>query len=141
MQVVDVPIPSEVLPLNVPSGSRRWPTLTFDPEWLAITRAFHPWLSTTRSQSPFPDEAKARAMVQEELEWVNNNIKGKNDKKGLGMAIKDCQKFVLTAPGPGAEGKAKNEQRMFVHAPRHSVLTCYFLCLFTHGPFPFFLSI
>lgn len=86
------------------------PTLTFDPEWLAITRAFHPWLSTTRHQPAFPDEAEARALVAKELEWVRANVP-KNERGEI--LVREWQSFVMTAPGPGMEGGDKFRQREF----------------------------
>ncbi|KAF8966394.1 lariat debranching enzyme, C-terminal domain-containing protein [Flammula alnicola] len=86
---------------------RTRPLLSFDPEWLAITRAFHPWLSTTRQQPPFPEEAEARALVAKELEWVKKNIK--TNEQGE-IPVSDHQTFVMTAPGPGSEGAAKFRQ-------------------------------
>ncbi|PPQ81075.1 hypothetical protein CVT25_014538, partial [Psilocybe cyanescens] len=83
------------------------PTLTFDPEWLAITRAFHPWLSTTRHQPAFPDEAEARALVAKELEWVRANVP-KNERGEI--LVREWQSFVMTAPGPGMEGGDKFRQ-------------------------------
>lgn len=84
------------------------PTLSFDPEWLAITRAFHPWLSTTRHQPAFPDEAEARALVAQELKWVRENVP--TNERGE-MLVKECQSFATTAPGPGREGGDKFRQR------------------------------
>ena len=84
------------------------PVLSFDPEWLAINRAFHPWLSTTRHQPSFPEEAEARAMVSKELEWVIHNVK--QDERG-DILVSEYQTFSFTAPGPGSEGEAKFKQR------------------------------
>jgi lariat debranching enzyme len=84
------------------------PVLSFDPEWLAISRAFHPLLSTTRKQPSFPEEADARAMVSKELEWVIQNLK--QDERG-DILVSDYQTFVVTASGPGSEGDAKFKQR------------------------------
>lgn len=93
---------------NMEQGGPRWPVLSFDPEWLAISRAFHPWLSTTRYQLPFPEEADARAMVSKELDWVMKNVK---TKYGDTMPVSECQTFAPTAPGPGTEGAEKYRQR------------------------------
>lgn len=84
------------------------PILEYDPEWLAITRAFHPWLSTTKYQPAFPDEAEARALVAKELEWVKANVK--TNEKGQ-ILVSEHQSFVMTAPGPGSEGANKTRQR------------------------------
>ncbi|PPQ63894.1 hypothetical protein CVT24_010361 [Panaeolus cyanescens] len=82
-------------------------SFAFDPEWLAICRAFHPLLSTTRHQPAFPDEADARSMVAKELDWVSENIK--TDASGE-IPISDYQTFAMTAPGPGTEGQARFQQ-------------------------------
>jgi lariat debranching enzyme len=95
-QVIDFDLTNEVSP-----GSPRLPpALRFDPEWLAISRAFHPWLSTSRSQRPFPVEEKARSMIAQELQWVSENVPRKLDGAFL---VSECQTFITTAPGPGPE--------------------------------------
>jgi len=78
--------------------------LAFDPEWLAVTRAFHPYLTSAYSQTAFPEEALARAMVAEEAEWVARNV------RGGGLRVDEWQVFAQTAPGPGGEGKGKMQQ-------------------------------
>lgn len=83
------------------------PVLAYDPEWLAITRAFHPYMSLSRSPLPYPDESQAREAVRRELEWVKTHVYG---SKGI-HKVEDCQKFVMTAPGPGPEGSSTKEQR------------------------------
>ncbi|KAG2346376.1 hypothetical protein BDR05DRAFT_981491 [Suillus weaverae] len=93
-------------------GTRSW---TFDPEWLAMSRAFHPFFSTRRRQADYPDEATARAKVAEEMEWVkpnvHNNEANSSDAPLPGIrSILDCQTFVQSAPGPGSEGAQKNQQ-------------------------------
>ncbi len=52
------------------------PRLQYDSEWLAITRAFHPYLSLERRQVLPPREEAERLLV-EAREWVNENIVGK----------------------------------------------------------------
>jgi len=105
--VIDIPVSSEYL-----SQEEEEPLLTFDPEWLAITRAFHPFLSTTRHQPPFPEESLAREMVKNELEWVTKNVVDMGS--GRIKNVVDCQQFSMTAPGPEAEGSATMQQRMFI---------------------------
>ncbi|KAJ2919126.1 hypothetical protein MD484_g1285, partial [Candolleomyces efflorescens] len=96
----------EVVDVDVPSPNPN-PLFSFDPEWLAINRAFHPWFSTAPHQRAFPDEQEARAMVSKELEWVNANIK--KDENGV-IPVEDWQSFAQTAPGPGSEGANKHRQ-------------------------------
>ncbi|TDL21479.1 DBR1-domain-containing protein [Rickenella mellea] len=85
------------------------PRLTFDPEWLAITRAFHPFLSTTQHQPRMPDEERARDMVRTEFEWVLENVGDKVEHDGL-RDVDECQAFCATAPGPGGEQGSKSSQ-------------------------------
>lgn len=131
---VPSPLPSHTDLNSLAGVNQPAPRLTYDPEWLAITRAFHPYLSTTRMQPIYPDEEAARKMIQEELEWVKNNIHNKNDAAGTGMGVRDvsdCQVFVMTAPGPGLEGSAKFQQRK--SSVPHSRL---FLCSLFFVVFP-----
>jgi len=91
------------------SGRQRL-TFSYDPHWLAITRAFQPYLSTGRNQIPFPaTEEEAMALVEKELEWVMANVPKK-------LALKDgpetwelsrCQEFVHTAPPEKNPGNGK----------------------------------
>ncbi|KAF9480797.1 DBR1-domain-containing protein [Pholiota conissans] len=112
LEVVDIDAPlssqdSTTTQSTISSSGHPMPLLSFDPEWLAITRAFHPFLSTTRQQPTFPDEAEARALVAKEREWVAQNIPV--DARGE-IPVSEHQVFVMTAPGPGSEGKNKFQQ-------------------------------
>ncbi|KAF9234255.1 lariat debranching enzyme, C-terminal domain-containing protein [Melanogaster broomeanus] len=91
---------------------RAIPKLTYDPEWLAISRAFHPYFSTTRHQATYPDEATARARVSEALEWVQENVvrKASSDNGVSSLSVDERQVFAQTAPGPGQEGNSKFQQ-------------------------------
>ena len=97
----------EVIDLSCPSDRQGAPKLTYDPEWMAITRAFQPWLSTTHKQRAFPDEGTARRMVSAELEWVMGTV-------GDGYEIGACQEFGQSAPGwdGRAEGRV-GQGRMY----------------------------
>lgn len=108
------------------------PRLSFDPEWLAITRAFHAQLSTVRAQPRLPNPKVAVDMVKRELEWVQSHIgatrkdgttageskpiiesssgTGPGSESGL-KDVDECQVFWPTAPGPGSEGGHKFSQR------------------------------
>jgi len=102
-QVVDVETPA-----RRHDGKNDKTTLAFDPAWLAITRALHPWFSTSKHQRPFPEESEARALVAKEREWVDKNIKTNQDGEIL---VADQQSFAMTAPGPGQEGANRYRQR------------------------------
>ncbi|TDL18927.1 DBR1-domain-containing protein [Rickenella mellea] len=109
LEVIDIP----TTPVRPRSGKDKpdsnAPRLTFDPEWLAVTRAFHPFLSTTRHQPRMPDEEQAREMVRTELEWVLANVGDKAERDGL-RDVDECQVFWATAPGPGGEQGDKSNQ-------------------------------
>ncbi|KAG6896541.1 hypothetical protein C0992_007537 [Termitomyces sp. T32_za158] len=103
LEVIDFPIPASD---QTKSSSSAKPTLSFDPVWLAITRAFHPNFSLSSTQPAFPSETHARALVERELKWVNEHVPQKLDG---GWAISDCQRFVATAPSidPSESGTIK----------------------------------
>jgi lariat debranching enzyme len=84
------------------------PRLTFDPEWLAVVRAFDPYMVLTQSQhGSYPEHQAAIEAVARELEWVRQNL-----PEGGRQDINDIQTFVMTATGPTPETqKAKGQQR------------------------------
>ncbi|KAF8069261.1 lariat debranching enzyme, C-terminal domain-containing protein [Lyophyllum atratum] len=122
LEVLDIPTP-DPLPAQTPTSTDAAPpssttstststptpipTLSYDPAWLAITRAFHPNLSLTRTQSAFPDETHARALVARELEWVHEHVPPKLDGS---WAVGECQSFVMTAP-PIREGQGEGGRK------------------------------
>ena len=63
-KVVDVPASKSMSP----------PTLEFDPEWLAITRAFNAHMPIGNRQGQYPPEDAARAAVREAGAWVRANV-------------------------------------------------------------------
>ncbi|KAI0338201.1 DBR1-domain-containing protein [Trametopsis cervina] len=96
LEIVDIPEPSHSAPSSGP------PVLTYDPEWLAITRAFNPFMSTSKYQLRYPEEAEAREAVATELKWVEENVLDgiRREKR-----IDECQVFAATAPGPQNPGR------------------------------------
>lgn len=99
IKVIDVPLSPDFTSENASS-----PMFTFDPEWLAITRALHPHLSTSRVQTPLPTSEEARSLVATELEWVRQNV----PNGGL-QPVSEVQKFWRTAPGPGNDQDQNRE--------------------------------
>jgi lariat debranching enzyme len=73
--------------------------MTFDPEWLAVTRALHPYLSLAHHQTRLPPNSTE--LITRELEWVKRNVGTSGD--GI-LDVEEVQKFVKTAPGVGDEG-------------------------------------
>lgn len=94
LEVLDIPSEPRPAPGDEPS-------FMFDPEWLAITRAAHPFLTSARLQGRLPAPKATQAMVAKELEWVMANIGEKS--------IESVQTFTMTAPGP--EQRVKGQCR------------------------------
>ncbi|KAI0737478.1 lariat debranching enzyme, C-terminal domain-containing protein [Daedaleopsis nitida] len=110
LEVIDVDPPPSFSSATGP------PVLAFDPEWLAIVRAFNPYMSLTHGQAAYPDEAAARAAVRREREWVDAHVFA---AKPEGVArIDDVQQFVVTAPGPGEEGTLGRVQPPYYPNPQ-----------------------
>ena len=98
------------------------PKLTFDPEWLAVVRAFDPYMTLTHSQhGSYPERQGAIDEVSRELEWVKQNL-----PRGGHQDINAIQTFVMTATGPTPETqKAKGQQRaILVFSEFKHILTC-----------------
>lgn len=95
---MDIDAPENILP----------PKLTFDPEWLAVVRAFDPYMTLTENQhGSYPDHQAAIKAVSRELEWIKQNL-----LEGGRQDINDVQTFVTTASGPTSETQeAKGQQR------------------------------
>lgn len=55
-------------------------------------------------------------MVSKEFEWISKTVTGD------ALLVSEHQRFIPTAPGPGNEGAAKNQQREFSKRP--AVLIC-----------------
>lgn len=91
---VPSPSSSQSSPNNPPHPM---PTFAFDTEWLAISRALHPYLSLQRSEIPFPNDEALKEMVKKEMEWMRSNMEAVKD--GKNVRVEDIQKFVMTAVG------------------------------------------
>ncbi|KAF8299284.1 hypothetical protein DL93DRAFT_2091209 [Clavulina sp. PMI_390] len=80
---------------------RTLPELTYDLEWLAISRALHPYLSTQRDEIPLPSEQEMKEKVSEARAWIIANVPALAADNGEGkIKVLDVQQFVMTAPGP-----------------------------------------
>lgn len=76
--------------------------LCYDPEWLAITRAFQPYLSREPKQATYPGPDDARAAVSREWDWVHAHVPLKlNLGGGDAWHVDACQRFVVRAPPAG----------------------------------------
>ena len=98
------------------------PRLTFDPEWLAVVRAFDPYMTLSQNQhGSYPDHQAAIEAVSRELDWVKQNL-----PEGGRQDINDVQTFVITTTGPTPETqKAKGQQRRLVVFPRMRCILTY----------------
>lgn len=81
-------------------------TLSYDPEWLAITRVSNPYLSRRKIQWPFPGADDARQRVARELEWVTAAFPKPED-----LEVERVQQFVKTVYGPTGKGWARQVSR------------------------------
>ncbi|KAI5896523.1 DBR1-domain-containing protein [Schizophyllum commune H4-8] len=117
LEVIDIPVEGELDPGR--------PMFTFDPEWLAIVRAFNPLLSLEMKQTPFPPENEAREMVARELAWVQENVLATRD--GQTVKIGDVQQFTPTLPGgDGPQGRERFQQPPWFTNPQ-TVAICELL--------------
>lgn len=84
------------------------PNLTFDPEWLAVVRAFDQYMTLGQTQhGSYPEHQAAIEAVSRELEWVKQNL-----PEGGHQDINDVHTFAMTATGPTPETqKAQGQQR------------------------------
>jgi len=110
LEVVDIPCSPEF-------ADEDSVVLTYDPEWLAITRAFHPFFSTTVKQTPFPPPDEAWNLVNEEFKWVQENVL-KCFKDPQCWRIDDVQTFITSAPGGDVMCAPKGQQPPFYLNPQ-----------------------
>ncbi|KAJ7049470.1 lariat debranching enzyme, C-terminal domain-containing protein [Mycena amicta] len=103
LEVVDIPIPGEMEDTNGTDPIQP-PRLTYDPEWLAISRAFYPFLSLEQRQRAYPLEDAARTLVADARTWITDDLKTREPSLDIeDLEIAQIQEFVRTAPGPGLE--------------------------------------
>lgn len=81
------------------------PRLQFDPEWLAITRAFHPWLSLTPNQRPLPSHEEGRKLIEEARKWIEENVVKREMPTTAGMPASEAVAPVIQ----GVEEQGDNE--------------------------------
>jgi lariat debranching enzyme len=99
LQIVDVPGPETA----APSSDGSPVTLSYDPEWLAITRAFQPYLSREREQKTYPDIDAAHKAVAREWDWVQKHVL---PKLGDGWRVDACQRFTQGVDGARQQTEA-----------------------------------
>lgn len=83
----------EVIEYPAPVASET-PRISLDPEWLAITKAFHPFFSTIKQQNVYPTEENARDLVRKASGWVQQHVMADGKVKFL----EDVQRFSISAP-------------------------------------------
>jgi lariat debranching enzyme len=113
LEVVDIPTPTQEQEGG--SGGERQRdavVLSYDPEWLAITRAFQPYLSLQSQQATYPNPDDARAAVSREWDWVHAhvppklNLGGGNDNGGDRWCVDACQRFARGPPAGNGNSAA-----------------------------------
>ncbi|KAI9629649.1 hypothetical protein KEM48_012713 [Puccinia striiformis f. sp. tritici PST-130] len=89
-------------------------TLSFDPHWLAITRAFHPFLPLKKHGNlKLPsDPTEIQNLINQQLEWVKHNIAPE------ALEVNNVQKFIKTAPGISDPGGDQTGQPFWYTNPQ-----------------------
>lgn len=90
-------------------------SFAFDPYWLAITRAYHPFMSTQDEQT-LPSEEEAKREIEVQLQWAKEYLSN--------VEIESVQQFVKTAPADGDHGFTYKGQREF-HAVSYTLLIVF----------------
>ncbi|GAA5966319.1 hypothetical protein JCM3765_005256 [Sporobolomyces pararoseus] len=83
LQVLDIPNPSSSSSNSISTTTS--PSLYFDPHWLAIIRATNPFLSLSQTQKTFPPLDQISSQIDQEYEWVLQNI---GEKKSIDEIMK-----------------------------------------------------
>ena len=121
LQILDISTPTP------PPTPQSRTTLSYDPEWLAITRAFNPYLQISPSTNEFipelpEDPVVVRELIDKERKWVEDNVKD--------LTIHPSA-FTRTAPAIGKEKGPRDwrgvGQREFFYSfftPPAGVCTC-----------------
>jgi lariat debranching enzyme len=89
-------------PQKVEPKPRTTPELMYDIEWLAICRAFHPFLSLQHTEIGLPPEPEMKKLINKAREWVEAHV-------GEGKKIVDVQNFGMTAPGASGPGRQSQQ--------------------------------
>lgn len=108
-QFLDIDAPNATAPGTPPK-------LMFDPHWLAISRALHPFLSTEYRQVPLPPQDQMDALIADELarieneglyvpsqQWTGDGVPELVWDKGP-IEVERVQRFWPTAPAEGQPG-------------------------------------
>ncbi|KZT38916.1 Metallophos-domain-containing protein [Sistotremastrum suecicum HHB10207 ss-3] len=102
----------EILDIEPAIASSHHDGLSYDTDWLAISRALHPNLSLLSTATRLPTPAVLSSKLKKEMKWVVENI-------GTHKRISDVQQFCRTAPGEGrSENAAWNGQPLWYTNPQ-----------------------
>jgi len=90
--------------------------MTYDPEWLAITRVLHPYLSLKVYQETLPPQAELERLINIERERIQSEglLVPQWEGEELiwergGIDVGRVQKFWPTAPAQGMPGGSSSE--------------------------------
>jgi len=101
LEVVDIPTQEKEQEREGGERSRDGVVLCYDPEWLAITRAFQPYLSREHKQAAYPSPGDARAAVSREWDWVHAHVPPKLNLGAGAWCVDACQRFPVRSPPAG----------------------------------------
>jgi len=108
-QFLDIPSPIPVVPGQPPR-------MTYDSDWLAITRALHPFLSLKVYQETTPPQAEIERLIQTERQRIRQEgllvpaLEGDELRWERGeIDVSRVQKFWPTAPAQGMPGGSSSE--------------------------------
>lgn len=111
---MDIPVPeAQGADEGKGKGKETAPRLTYDAQWLAITRAFFPFLTLAYGQRNFPTEEEARELISAAREVIVERALARGEQDIDDLEVERVQQFVMTAPGPGREDETggPNTQR------------------------------
>lgn len=118
--------------MDIPTGgpSIAPPRLQFDPEWLAISRAMHPFLPLTYS-APLPTPTQIEAALAEARTWIKENIidtpyDAQTLENGVTLQpldIEQVQTFCFTAAPHDAPPEAQQPNQWYTNMQTEAFAT------------------
>jgi lariat debranching enzyme len=118
--------------MDIPTGgpSTGPPRLQFDPEWLAISRAMHPFLPLA-SSAPLPNPSQIETALTEARTWIKENIIDtpydvqtlENGVTLQPLDIEQVQTFCFTAAPHDAPAEAQQPNQWYTNMQTEAFAT------------------